>query len=129
VWGTDGGDNIVWGTAADGDNIVWGTASSLTTVWIGSPDGVRRPLTGDQVFDRLGDRQLLELLEYAPPPVLVTPPLPEPIVTDLPPVDAPVRPTTIGDGTMIPPPPPPAPDASGTTTPAPIPSIRPGGDF
>jgi subtilisin family serine protease len=68
VWGTaDDGDNIVWGTA-DGDNIVWGTANSLTPVWLMTPDGTQTPLSGDGVFDRLTDKLLLKLLEYAPPP-------------------------------------------------------------
>src|SRR5205823_4271635 len=69
VWGTDGGDNIVWGTTSDGVNTIWGNAGSLSTVWIGTADTPQRPLSGPGVFDHLGDRQLLELLEYAPPPV------------------------------------------------------------
>ena len=39
VWGTDDGDNIVWGTAADGDNIVWGTDGGDNIVWGTADDG------------------------------------------------------------------------------------------
>jgi serine protease AprX len=131
VWGTDAGDNIVWGTASDGDNIVWGTAGSLTTVWIGSPDGVQRSLTGDQVFDRLGDRQLLELLEYAPPTVMIGPaPVPEP-VTDTPPSDGAIRRITLDEAIAPAPPPTSEQNAAGTTTPTDTtPTIvRPGGEL
>ncbi|HJZ77304.1 MAG TPA: S8 family peptidase [Vicinamibacterales bacterium] len=131
VWGTDAGDNIVWGTATDGDNIVWGTAGSLTTVWMGSPAGVQRSLTGNQVFDRLGDRQLLELLEYAPPPVLAAPAPPPAPVTDPPPSDPPITRGTLGDPTLPASQPPSDPTAAGATTPTnttPTPS-RPGGGF
>jgi len=86
VWGTDDGDNIVWGTADDGDNIVWGTddgdnivwgtAGQVSTVWLTAPDGTRTPLSGAAVFDRLKDKTLLKLLEYAPP--AVAPPAPPP---------------------------------------------------
>jgi hypothetical protein len=72
VWGTDDGDNIVWGTD-DGDNIVWGTSGSLNQVWVSAPDGTRTPLAGAAVFDRLRDKTLLKLLEYAPPPPPATP--------------------------------------------------------
>ena len=75
VWGTDDGDNIVWGTD-DGDNIVWGTAGQVSTVWLTAPDGTRTPLSGAAVFDRLKDKTLLKLLEYAPP--AVAPPAPPP---------------------------------------------------
>src|SRR5262252_4479410 len=127
VWGTDGGDNIVWGTSTDGDNIVWGTAGSLTTVWMGSPAGLQRPLAGNQVFDRLGDRQLLELLEYAPPPVAPAP-VPEPVI-DPPPSDPP----TISRGTLSEPTPPVSqpsgdPNAASSTTSTPT-TGRPGGGF
>jgi len=77
VWGTaDDGDNIVWGTADDGDNIVWGTAGSMDNVWVSSPDGAQTNLSGAEAFDALDDRQLLKLLEYAPPPVVPAPPMP-----------------------------------------------------
>jgi serine protease AprX len=34
VWGTmDDGDNIVWGTSGDADNIVWGTGADDNIVW------------------------------------------------------------------------------------------------
>jgi serine protease AprX len=103
VWGTDNGDNIVWGTI-DGDNIVWGTAGSLETVWIGSSDGARTPLSGKAVFDKLRDGDLLKLLEYAPPPAaVVMPPLPEPVsVSDQPVSDAPALLPTTGDGLAVP---------------------------
>src|SRR5450756_93147 len=70
---------IVWGTS-DGDNIVWGTAGSLDPVWLGSPDGTQTPLSGSDVFDRLRDRLLLRLLQYAPPQ-LAPPPPPDPTTT------------------------------------------------
>ena len=39
VWGTaDGGDNIVWGTADAGDNIVWGTADDGDNIVWGTAD-------------------------------------------------------------------------------------------
>ncbi len=68
VWGTDG-DNIVWGTD-DGDNIVWGTAGQVNDVWVSSPDGTQTPLSGAAVFDKLKDKTLLKLLQYAPPPAM-----------------------------------------------------------
>jgi len=77
VWGTDDGDNIVWGTD-DGDNIVWGTAGSVDVVWLQSPDGTQTLLNGPQVFDRLRDKTLLKLLQYAPPPVVPPPTPPDP---------------------------------------------------
>ncbi len=73
VWGTDDGDNIVWGTD-DGDNIVWGTAGSLNQVWVSAPGGAQTPFAGAAVFDRLSDKTLLKLLEYAPPPPPPSPP-------------------------------------------------------
>jgi len=114
VWGTDDGDNIVWGTAdgdnivwgtADGDNIVWGTSGSLDTVWVSSPDGTQTPLGGSQVFDKLTDKTLLKLLEYAPPPAAQTnaPPPSAPPATDVPSAPPatdtpPVPPVTIAGG-------------------------------
>ena len=84
VWGTDDGDNIVWGTSDDGDNIVWGTddgdnivwgtAGQVSDVWVLSPDGTQTPLNGAAVFDKLKDKTLLKLLQYAPPPVAIPPP-------------------------------------------------------
>jgi serine protease AprX len=76
VWGTDDGDNIVWGTD-DGDNFVWGTAGSVDNVWVSSPDGTQIHLSGAEVFDRLKDKQLLKLLQYAPPSVAPGTSLPE----------------------------------------------------
>ena len=95
VWATDAGDNIVWGTAADGDNIVWGTAdgdnivwgtaSDVNNAWLLSPDGTQTRLTGMQVFDKLKDRTLLELLEYTPGAAsLATALPPAPIVPEVP---------------------------------------------
>jgi subtilisin family serine protease len=78
VWGTDDGDNIVWGTD-DGDNIVWGTAGQVSDVWVSSPDGTKTTLSGAAVFDKLKDKTLLKLLQYAPPP---PPPPPAPPVQD-----------------------------------------------
>ena len=32
VWGTDGGDTVVWGTSGDdGDTVVWGTSCTDTS--------------------------------------------------------------------------------------------------
>jgi hypothetical protein len=76
VWGTDAAENIVWGTTDGAGNIVWGTVGSLTSAWSTSPTGTQTPLTGRQLFDRLMDRDLLNLLEYAPPP---PPPPPPPV--------------------------------------------------
>ena len=96
VWGTADGDNIVWGTVsangdnivwgtADGDNIVWGTASDVNNAWLLSPDGTQTRLTGMQVFDKLKDRTLLELLEYTPGAAsLATALPPAPIVPEVP---------------------------------------------
>src|SRR6185436_15016032 len=42
TWGiakTDGGDNIVWGTAARGDNIVWGTGAGGDNIVWGTAGG------------------------------------------------------------------------------------------
>jgi hypothetical protein len=98
VWGTAAGDNIVWGTAV-GDNIVWGTAGSLETVWVTAADGTQSPLSGTAVFDVLTDRQLLELLEYAPPPPTVLEPLPSDTgpITDQPLTDTSAGSTTLGE--------------------------------
>jgi serine protease AprX len=84
VWGTDDGDNIVWGTADDGDNIVWGTddgdnivwgtAGQVSNVWVSAPDGTQTQLSGSAVFDKLKDKTLLKLLQYAPPPIATPPP-------------------------------------------------------
>jgi serine protease AprX len=108
VWGTDDGDNIVWGTD-DGDNIVWGTAGQVQSVWLESKiDQSQTPLTGAQVFDRLKDKTLLKLLEYAPPPV--APPPPPPVdPPPAPPVDPPPAPP-------VDPPPAPGPTTTTTTT-------------
>ena len=96
VWATDAGDNIVWGTAAagdnivwgtaDGDNIVWGTAGNVNNAWLVSPDGTQTRLTGMQVFDKLKDRTLLELLESTPAGAapLATALPPAPIVPEVP---------------------------------------------
>jgi len=95
VWGTLDGDNIVWGTSSgdgdnivwgtlDGDNIVWGTAGSLDAVWIQSSDGSRSLLNGADVFDRLKDRTLLQLLEYAPPALAPPAPPADSTVSDAP---------------------------------------------
>jgi len=74
VWGTSAnGANIVWGTAADKNgNVIWGLPGALTPAWSSAPNGTQTALTGSQTFDRLKDVELLQLLEYSPPP-LVTP--------------------------------------------------------
>jgi hypothetical protein len=85
VWGTAlDGENIVWGTSADGKsavwgsapdsngNIIWGLPGALKPAWSSAPNGSQTALTGSQTFDRLKDQELLQLLEYSPPP-LVTP--------------------------------------------------------
>ena len=104
VWGTSGDENVVWGTAAADGNVVWGTAGSLTSAWISAPDGTQTPLTGSQTFDRLTDKDLLQLLEYSPPPA-PPPPSPPPPVSPPPavlpvvePLVAPVVPSTLVPG-------------------------------
>jgi len=86
-------------------------------VWVSTPDGSRSPLSGNAVFDALSDRQLLTLLEYAPPAIAPEPApesAPPPsapgsdVVTDQPPSTAPTPPpptpgqTTLGEPSNAP---------------------------
>jgi hypothetical protein len=70
VWGTDAGDNIVWGTASDGDNIVWGTVDSRVFSWVATPEGTP-VLVGN--IDDLTDEQVFAVLSHGPAPVAPPP--------------------------------------------------------
>jgi hypothetical protein len=109
VWGTDDGDNIVWGTTSATGEILWADGATNVT-----------PLTWNDVVTRLTDEGVFDLLAAISSPHLgvIVPP------ADLPPppVEAPPPPPPDDDLSAPPPPPPvdaPPPVDSGSWMPAP----------